>query len=63
YLKDNNNEKYNKWFNEGKSLANKYYFRYLLHQFNCIDNNVDYNEVNYHLPEELDYSKLQKNFI
>lgn len=64
YLKNIKDKDYQKWFIQGKELAQKHYYRYLLHQFNCLDSGVysDYNEDNYPLPEKLDYSNLIKKF-
>lgn len=64
YLKNIQDEDYKKWFDQGKELAQKHYYRYLLHQFNCLDSGVysDYNEDDYPLPEKLDYSVLIKKF-
>lgn len=64
YLKNIEDEDYQKWFDQGKELAQKHYYRYLLHQFNCLDSGVylDYNEDEYPLPEKLDYSGLIKKF-
>lgn len=64
YLKNIKDEDYQKWFVQGKKLAQKHYYRYLLHQFNCLDSGIysDYNEDDYPLPEKLDYSVLIKKF-
>ena len=69
YLKNNKDEDYNKWFKDGKELAQKHHYRYLLHQFICLDknkNDIDkkkpYNEDDYPLPEPLDYSKIIKKY-
>lgn len=64
YLKNIQDEDYKKWFDQGKGLAQKHYYRYLLHQFNCLESDVysDYNEDDYPLPEKLDYSVLIKKF-
>jgi len=64
YLKNIKDEDYLKWFVEGKELAQKHYYRYLLHQFNCLNSGVytDYDEDDYPLPEKLDYSSLIKKY-
>ena len=64
YLKEKNNEDYQIWFNKGKNLASKHYYRYLLHRFNCLENglNIPYDENNYPLPEKLDYSEIIKKY-
>ena len=64
YLKEKNNEDYQIWFNKGKDLASKHYYRYLLHRFNCLENNLNipYDENNYPLPETLDYSEIIKKY-
>jgi len=64
YLKNIKDRDYLKWFAQGKELAQKHYYRYLLHQFNCLDSGVytDYNEDDYSLPEKLDYSSLIKEY-
>lgn len=64
YLKKIDSEEYAKWFKIGKDLANKHYYRFLLHQFNCLETNVwkEYNEDDYPLPEKLDYSGIIKKY-
>ena len=64
YLRDSNNEEYGKWSKIGKDLADKHHYRFLLHQFNCLETNVwkDYNEDDYPLPERLDYSGIIKKY-
>lgn len=64
YLKEKNDENYQIWFADGKSLATKHYYRYLLHRFNCLENglNISYDENNYPLPEKLDYSQIIKKY-
>ena len=54
YLKDIEDSDYTEWFERGKELAEKYYYRYLLHQFLCLDSGIytEYDEKNYKLPEE-----------
>ena len=60
YLKDSKDDTYKQWFKKGKELSQKHYYRYLQHQFICLDTGVytDYDEKNYPLPEPLDYSKI-----
>lgn len=64
YLKEKNDEDYQIWFADGKSLSSKHYYRYLLHRFNCLENdlNIPYDENNYPLPEKLDYSEIIKKY-
>ncbi|MFW3426870.1 NB-ARC domain-containing protein [Aliarcobacter butzleri] len=64
YLKENNDEDFQKWFVKGKDLASKHYYRYLLHRFNCLENNLNipYDENDYPLPEKLDYSEIIKKY-
>lgn len=64
YLKEKNDEDYQIWFADGKSLATKHYYRYLLHRFNCLENNLNipYDENDYPLPEKLDYSEVIKKY-
>lgn len=64
YLKEKNDEDYQIWFTNGKSLATKHYYRYLLHRFNCLENglNIPYDENKYPLPEKLDYSEIIKKY-
>ncbi|KLE08368.1 NB-ARC domain-containing protein [Aliarcobacter butzleri] len=64
YLKENNDEDFQKWFVKGKDLASKHYYRYLLHRFNCLENNLNipYDENDYPLPEKLDYSEIIKEY-
>ncbi len=64
YLKEKNDEDYQIWFTDGKSLATKHYYRYLLHRFNCLEKglNIPYDENNYSLPEKLDYSEIIKKY-
>lgn len=64
YLKEKNDEDYQIWFTNGKSLATKHYYRYLLHRFNCLENNLNipYDENDYPLPEKLDYSEIIKEY-
>jgi ABC-type dipeptide/oligopeptide/nickel transport system ATPase subunit len=64
YLKEKNDEDYQIWFSNGKSLATKHYYRYLLHRFNCLENNLNipYDENDYPLPEKLDYSEIIKKY-
>ena len=64
YLKEKNDGDYQIWFADGKSLATKHYYRYLLHRFNCLENNLNipYDENNYPLPEKLDYSEIIKKY-
>jgi len=62
YLKDIDDSDYDEWFSKGKALADKHHYRYLLHQFICLESGVytEYNEENYPLPEPLDFSKILK---
>lgn len=64
YLKEKNDEDFQKWFNQGRDLASNHYYRYLLHRFNCLENglNIHYDENNYPLPEKLDYSEIIKKY-
>lgn len=64
YLKDKNDDDYSLWLKKGLNLAKKHYYRYLLHQFICLETNeyIEYNEDNYPLPEELDFSKAIKKY-
>lgn len=64
YLKDSNDEEYEKWLNKGKELAGKHHYRFLLHQYNCLKSNLwkEYNEDDYPLPEKLDYSVIIKKY-
>lgn len=64
YLKEKNDGDYQIWFADGKSLAIKHYYRYLLHRFNCLENdiNIPYDEDNYPLPQKLDYSEIIKKY-
>lgn len=64
YLKNKRDSDYIEWFKKGKDLAEKHHYRYLQHQFNCLDSNVysDYDEDNYPLPEKIDYSKVAKKY-
>lgn len=64
YLKEKDDEDYQLWFVKGKDLASKHYYRYLLHRFNCLENNLNipYDENDYPLPEKLDYSGIIKKF-
>lgn len=64
YLKEKNDEDYQIWFEKGKDLSIKHYYRYLLHRFNCLENglNIPYDENNYQLPEKLDYSEIIKEY-
>jgi len=64
YLKEKKDEDYQIWFTNGKSLATKHYYRYLLHRFNCLENdlNIPYDENDYPLPEKLDYSEIIKKY-
>ena len=62
YLKEKKDDDYTVLYNKGKELAQKHYYRYLLHQFNCLDSGVytDYDENDYPLAEEIDYSEIIK---
>ncbi|AGR77638.1 hypothetical protein A7H1H_1349 [Aliarcobacter butzleri 7h1h] len=64
YLKEKDDKIFQKWFEEGKDLASKHYYRYLLHRFKCLKNNLNipYDENNYPLPEKLDYSEIIKKY-
>lgn len=64
YLKEKDDEDYQIWFVKGKDLASKHYYRYLLHRFNCLENNLNipYDENDYPLPEKLDYSGIIKKY-
>lgn len=64
YLKDIEDSDYRTWFNKGKELSQKHYYRYLLHQFNCLDRGVSssYDENDYPLPEKFDYSEIIKEY-
>ena len=64
HLQEIQDDEYKEWYTKGKELAQKHYYRYLLHQFICLDSGVytDYNEDNYPLPEPLDYSKIIKKY-
>ena len=62
YLKEHGDENYGKWLNKGKELSLKHYYRFLLHRFNYLNDEVftEYNEKDYPLPEELNYSEIIK---
>ncbi|MBI3873688.1 MAG: hypothetical protein HY307_01520, partial [Arcobacter sp.] len=64
FLKSTNDPDYTKWLQTGKDLANKHYYRFLLHQFNSLDTGVykEYDENNYPLPEKIDYTNLYKKY-
>lgn len=64
YLKNQKDEEYKIWLDKGTELALKHYYRYLLHRFNCLNNNINtpYDENHYPLPEKLDYSEVIKKW-
>jgi len=64
YLKNIGDDDYMEWFEKGRDLADKHHYRYLLHQFNCLDSEVytEYDENEYPLPEPLDYSGIIKKY-
>lgn len=64
FLKEQNDGEYEQWLTRGKDSANKHHYRFLLHQFNCLETDVwkDYNEDDYPLPEKLDYTRIMKKY-
>ncbi|MCE5221953.1 MAG: SIR2 family protein [Clostridium sp.] len=59
FLKYINHTSYNQWVNTGYSLAKEHYYGFLIYQFECLLGKTDgeYNEDNYPLPEELNFSE------
>lgn len=64
YLKEKDDEDFDTWLKKGQDLAFIHYYRYLLHRFNCLENdkNISYDENDYPLPEKLDYSEIIKEY-
>ncbi|MFA6191198.1 MAG: TIR domain-containing protein [Sulfurimonas sp.] len=64
YLRDSNDEEYARWLKKGRDLANKHHYRFLLHQFICLETDIfkEYNEYDYSLPEKLDYAWIIKKY-
>ncbi len=64
YLKEISDTDYEVWLKKGKNLAKKHSYRYLLHQYVCMENDeyIEYNEREYPLPEKLDYSRFIKKY-
>ena len=56
YLKENGDNDFFIWFNKGLELSDKFYYRFLKHNFICLDKNLDlpYNEDDYPLPYNID---------
>lgn len=59
FLKNINHTDYNHWVNTGYTLAKEHYYGFLIYQFECLLGKTDgkYNEDNYPLPEELNFSE------
>ncbi|WP_417326575.1 TIR domain-containing protein [Halarcobacter sp.] len=64
YLKDIQDSDYEKWLLNGKELAQKHYYRYLLHRFNCIESGINtlYDERDHPLTEPLDFTEVIKQY-
>lgn len=62
FLKNINNVDYDFWVDKGYNLAKKYYYGYLIYKFELLLGKTigEYNEDNYHLPEELDFDGYAK---
>ena len=59
FLKDINHIDYDHWVNKGYTLAKDHYYGFLIYQFECLLGKTDdeYNEDNYPLREELNFSE------
>jgi len=59
FLKSINHTDYKHWVNTGYTLAKEHYYGFLIYQFECLLGKTDgkYNEDNYPLPEELNFSE------
>jgi len=64
YLNENNDETFKEWLEKGLKLSQKYHYRYLQHRFISLkdNSNTPYDEENYPLPDELDYSKFMQEY-
>lgn len=64
YLKEKGDYEYNKWFGKGKELSIKHHYRFLQHQFNCLERGIEipYDEKDYPLAEPLDFSGVIKKY-
>lgn len=60
FLKSIGDSEYETILMQGKTMAQRFFYRYLLHCFNCLESDVitPYNEENYPLPEE--YGDLEE---
>ena len=59
FLKNINHANYNHWVNIGYTLAKEHYYGFLIYEFEYLlgKTNSEYNEDNYPLPEELNFSE------
>ena len=64
HLKNIKDDDFEIWLKKGQELSSKHCYRYLLHRFNCLENNVssEYNEDDYPLPDKLDYTEILKKY-
>jgi len=59
FLKDINHTDYEHWVNTGYIIAKEHYYGFLIYKFECLlgKSTDEYNEDNYPLPEELNFSE------
>ncbi|WP_243551155.1 hypothetical protein [Metabacillus dongyingensis] len=52
HLKEIQSDEYIYWYEKGIGLAKKHWYRFLVHQFQCLDSGsyTEYNEENYPIP-------------
>ncbi|MDK2063201.1 NB-ARC domain-containing protein, partial [Aliarcobacter butzleri] len=64
YLKINNDKEYEIWLEKGKELATKFQYRFLIHNFYCLENNLEkiYNENDYPFPDRIDWSSFYEKY-
>lgn len=63
FLKQHNDDEYQRYFDEGIGLAKRCSYRYQLHLFNCLKSGSDepYNEADYKLPDE--FADLEEKIV
>lgn len=63
FLKQHNDDEYQRYFDEGIELAKRCSYRYQLHLFNCLKSGSDepYNEADYKLPYE--FADLEEKIV